>query len=70
MRVMGLDTTQITKVDTNPLENTNESYEPLKEKTWVEADAIARYRKDWAGLPREVRKHLQTRYPPLRDLPA
>ena len=70
VRVMGLDTTQITKVDTNLLENTNESYEPLKEKTWVEADAIARYRKDWAGLPREVRKHLQTRYPPLRDLPA
>ena len=71
VRETGLDTYQIPKEIPNT-ENTTEgeSYEPLRGAKWVEADAIARYRRDWQGIPSGVRKHLQTRYPSLRDLPS
>ena len=71
VRETGLDTYEIPKEIPNT-ENTTEgeSYEPLRGAKWVEADAIARYRRDWQGIPSGVRKHLQTRYPSLRDLPS
>ena len=71
VRETGLDTYERPKEIPNT-ENTTEgeSYEPLRGAKWVEADAIARYRRDWQGIPSGVRKHLQTRYPSLRDLPS
>jgi len=71
VRETGLDTYEIPKEIPNA-ENTTEgeSYEPLRGAKWVEADAIARYRRDWEGIPSPVRKHLKSRYPSLQDLPS
>ena len=71
VRETGLDTYQIPNERPNTESTTeSESYEPLRGTKWAEADAIARHRKAWAGLPSDIRKHLQTRYPSLRDLPS